>query len=192
MRTAALALLAALALGCAGGGGVPSQALGGPVTERLEMEPFPGWRQIADAHGRDGSRTEWVPAEQKSYGEPSDRLTLEVMLGKQTVSPREFATVRLTKLTTDCLTRTSDGPRAATEEGNDVAYVELTCMRAAGRALAVLFKVIRGHEALYVAQREFHYAANRAALRDARTYLADEVYLCPLARGTGRCAQKPE
>jgi hypothetical protein len=151
------------------------------------MEPFPGWSEIADSHTRAGARTEWVPAGQRS-GEPSDRLTREVMAGKQSLDPREFAVERLEQLTSDCLSRTNDGPRRATEEGNDVAYVELTCMRAGGRALAALVKVIRGHEALYVAQREFHYVPNSADLRAARTYLAQDVYLCPIVRGPGRCA----
>jgi len=177
-----------LALACAPGSGAPSGSLGRPVTERLEMEPFPGWREIADGQTRAGSRTEWVPAEQKS-GEPSDRLTREVLVGKQSVAPQAFALERLTALTSDCLSRSNDGPRRATEEGNDVAYVELTCVRAGIRSLAALFKVIRGHEALYVAQREFHYLPSRADLRDARAYLSDQVYLCPIARGSGRCAK---
>ena len=119
-----------------------------------------------------------------------DRLAREIFVGQQATAPRDFASERLRQLTSDCITTSSDGPRPATEEGNDVAYTEVTCMRADGWTLTALFKVIRGHEALYLAQRDFRYAPSHAELRDARNYLAKQVYLCPITRGIGRCARR--
>jgi hypothetical protein len=181
--------LTALACACAGGGGVPGEVLNDPITERLVMAPYPAatpWKQVSDRHTRGGSIAVWVPAGQ-DLEHARDLLTRQVILGRGKVAPSDLASELAKAYTERCPDARVGGPRRGTEDGNDVAYTEVSC----SLQQLVLLKVIRGHEALYAAQREFRREPEAAALREANAYLAEQVYLCPVIGGTGRCEHLP-
>src|SRR5262245_6405812 len=93
LRLASLCLSVVCLASCAGGGAVPTESLGDPLTEKLEMEPPDGWREAADVHTRGSSRLEWVPSDQKPK-DARDRLAREVLPGRQATAPRDFASAR--------------------------------------------------------------------------------------------------
>ncbi|HKC50462.1 MAG TPA: hypothetical protein VKF60_06685 [Myxococcota bacterium] len=180
-----LAALGLTALGCTLGGGVPGEALNDPITERLVMAPYPAappWRQVSDRHTREGSVAVWIPPDQDAKA-PRDSLTQRVLLGRGKLTASELASELAKDIARGCESARIEGPRRGTEDGNDVAYAEVTC----SFQQLVLLKVIRGHEALYVAEREFRDEPSAAALREANAYLAEKVILCPVMGGLGRC-----
>lgn len=188
------AALAALLAACATGGGLPGEALREPMAERLVMGPYPAespWKQVTERHTRDGSLVEWVPAGQAREG-AHDVLTRQTFFGRRDVGALALASDSAKAAALECGAARTDGPRPGTEDGNDVAYAEVTCSRGSGstRDALVLLKVIRGREALYLARCEFRALPSAARLREANAYLADQVYLCPLAGGIGRCAKR--
>lgn len=196
MNVAAPALVALLAaIGCAGGGGVPGEALYDPISERLVMQPYPAampWKQVSDRHTRDGSLTVWIPASQ-DLESARDLLRRRVVLRRGKFAASELASELANGIAKDCGIARSDGPVRATEDGNDVACATVTCSRGQGSThdALVFLKVIRGHEALYVAEREFRRELDAAGLREVNDYLARNVYLCPVTGGIGRCAHLP-
>jgi hypothetical protein len=194
LRSLGVVFVAVLQAGCAATGGVPSEAFGDPIAERLVVAPYPAqtlWKEVTDRHTRDGSLLEWVPADQERNG-ARDVLAQQTFFRPRDVSALELARDLAKRIALDCEVARTDGPRPGTEDGNDVAYAEVTCSRGSGstRDAQYLLKVIRGHEALYLAQREFGYEPSAAQLRQANAFLADQVALCPLAGGIGRCARR--
>jgi hypothetical protein len=189
----ALSLAAILVLGCTGGGGLPSEALGDPIAERLVLAPpaESPWKQVTERHTREGSLAEWVPADQARAG-ARDVLAQQTFFGRRTVTALDLASDSAKEAALGCGAARTDGPRPGTEDGNDVAYAEVTCARGSGSTREALFllKVIRGREALYLARREFAYSPSAVQLREANAHLASQVYLCPLAGGIGRCAKR--
>jgi len=186
LRLVALGLLAA----CGNPGALPSEAMYDPITERLIAAPYPAeppWRQVVDAHTREGTRAAWVPPDQDEE-RAADRLIEEALFGRQKTAPEELLAERAQKRAAapGCLMAQAGAPVRATEDGNDVAYGELGCP---GKSL-VLWKAIRGHEALYVVSREFGHPPGGEEVRAARAYLAEQVYLCPITGGYGRCARR--
>jgi hypothetical protein len=197
VKTTALmvGVLGLTALGCANGGGVPGEVLNDPITERLVMAPYPAatpWKQVGDRHTRSGSVSIWVPADQ-DLKSARDLLTERVVLGRAKLAASEFAAELAKDVARGCEAARTEGPRPGTEDGNEVAYAEVTCSLGQGATqdATALLKVIRGHEALYVAEREFRDAPSANELREANAYLAEQVYLCPVAGGMGRCVQRP-
>jgi hypothetical protein len=174
---------------CASASGTPGEALYDPITERFIMAPYPAaapWKQVSDRHRRGGSIAVWVPADQ-DLEHARDLLTKQMILGRNKVEASELASELAKGLAERCQDAHIEGPSRGTEDGNDVAYAEVSC----SLQQLVLLKVIRGHEALYAAQREFRREPDAAALREANSYLAEQVYLCPVSGGTGRCAHLP-
>ncbi|HTO09020.1 MAG TPA: hypothetical protein VMR86_18365 [Myxococcota bacterium] len=187
-RRAALAGLAAVSLACAGGGGVPGEALHDPYTEVLALGAYPPdapWPQVTDEHTREGTLAEWSPVA-REVRHPKDVLSEFVLFGRQETEPADAAQAEVIRIAKTCSSTHSDGPSAGSEDGNDVAYAAVTC---AGGSL-VLLKVIRGHEALYLVRREFAHAPASQERRAADAWLADQVYLCPVTGGIGRCAKR--
>ena len=176
-RPALLAVLAPL-LACAGGGGVPGEALHDPYTERLVMTPYPPdapWPQVTDSHTREGTLLQWAPPGSDPE-RPAEVLTQQVSFGGQNGFPNmdERASCR------------SGDSLHGTEDGNDVFYAELTC----DKGVTVFRKIIRGHEALYFVSRSFSHPPSAQERRAIDAYLRDQVYLCPIAGGIGRCARR--
>jgi hypothetical protein len=197
VKLAALALVALglTALGCETGGGIPGEAMGDPITEHLVMAPYPAataWKQVSDRHTRSGATTVWVPADQEPKS-ARDRLTRQVMFGRGKTAPAELASELAAEIAEACEGARTDGPRRRTEDGNEVAYAEVTCSLGQGakQDSLVLLKVIAGHEASYAAEREFRHLPSAAELRVANGYLAEQVFLCPVTGRTGRCAHPP-
>src|SRR5262249_30788036 len=147
---AALFLALAACLACEGAGGVPGEALHDPYTERLVVGPYPPdapWPQVTDEHAREGTLSIWAPDPLRK----ADNLTQQVLFGRQKTAPAEAAQQEVIRISKLCTSVQTDGPSPATEDGNDAAYAEVTC----ADGTTVLFKVIRGHEALYLVRREF-------------------------------------
>jgi hypothetical protein len=175
-RSVWLAALGAL-VACAGSGGVPSEALHDPYTERLVMAPYPPeapWPQVTDRHTREGTLLEWAPPGNDPE-RPTEVLGQQVLFGPRKAGWNlEVARCR------------SGGAHPGTEDGNDVRYEELTCEEGS----AEFHKIIYGHEALYDVFRRFSHAPSAQERRAIDAYLRDQVYLCPIAGGIGRCARR--
>ena len=188
MTRAALAVALTASLACQGAGGVPGEALHDPYTERLVMGAYPPgapWPQVTDDHTREGTLAEWAPAGSDAR-RPKDVLSQQVLFGREETAPADAARDELLRISKDCSSAKTDGPNPGTEEGNDVAYAEVTC----GDGSLVLFKVVRGHEALYLVRREFARAPSAQERRAADAWLAEQVYLCPITGGIGRCLRR--
>jgi hypothetical protein len=181
------ALLVALAscLACAGAGGVPGEALHDPYTERLVVGPYPPdapWPQVTDEHTREGTLSEWAPKPEPA----ADRLSQQVLIGRQATEAAEAAREEVLRISRACRSLRTDGPNPGSEDGNDVAYAEVGCADGS----LVLLKVIRGHEALYLVRRRFGASPSAQERRAIDAWLADQVYLCPITGGVGRCARR--
>src|SRR5262249_19740666 len=102
-------------------------------------------------------------------------------------SPDEAARAEQVEISKQgCFSVSAEGPTPGTEDGNDVAYAGVSCLDGS----LVLLKVIRGHEALYLVRRGFSAPPNPPEGRAIDAYLADQVYLCPITGGIGRCARR--
>jgi hypothetical protein len=187
-RVLALALCGLCA--CADPGALPSESRGEPISERFVVEPLPAaqpWRLASDQHSRQGAVRTWSPAGSSAEAS-SDLLRKETRFGAPKTAPSEVAREELARLAAACPGAQIAGPRTGTEDGNDVAYGEVTCRRPA----LVLLKVVSGREATYLAERTFQDPPGAQALRDANAHLAKQVYLCPIYARSGRCATRAE
>jgi len=185
-RRALAALLGCLAA-CAPNA-LPSESRRDPISERFVVEPWPAtppWKRTSDRHTRQGASSRWAP-EGAAPDAPGDSLWKEIRFGAQQAEASDFARDELARLAKDCPGAKVGGPHAGTEDGNDVAYGEVSCSRPA----LVLVKVIRGHEAQYLAERTFQDPPGAQALRAANAFMSERVYLCPIYAATGRCATR--
>ena len=177
--------------GSGGAGGLPSLASNGPMAEKLTCEPYAAggpWQQVMDRETRQGSTEIWVPQGEKlASARRRVRKNVAFNPGMTAVQAAQFS---LMDGLTGCDKGANpqlEGPDPGSEDGYDVAYGEATCSLAAIRH-HLLVKAIRGEEAVYSIEVRFNADPSAEEVKVARDFLAKDVYLCPVARGAGRCA----
>jgi hypothetical protein len=177
--------------GSGGGGGLPSLATNAPMAEKLTCEPYAAggpWQQVLDRDTRQGSTEIWVPQGQTLQG--AARRVRKNVAFNPAMTAVQAAQFSLIDGLTGCdkgAIPQLEGPDPGTEDGFDVAYGESTCALGAIQH-HLLVKAIRGQEAVYSIEVRFNADPSADELSVARDFLAKEVYLCPVARGAGRCA----
>ena len=200
-----IAALAALLLA-----GPAAQAAPAPAAEHLVMAPYPGppaWTSITDKVGANGFYHEHIPANQTVAGF-TDILTDQSFNDHAGFDPAAYLKVVFAGIPNACSGARVTGPQVLQEGGYAVAYGQVYCGRQNGKSFGVMifYKVISGHDSLYVISREFHtppsangallsfppgHEAQAAALLKAQSiadqYLANQVYLCGGPSTDTRC-----
>lgn len=180
--------------------------------ETFVVPPYPAnppWKAITNKENADQKLMEWIPANQ-SETVIDDILTEQVFYRLKNVDPAMFMQTIVKGTAQACDHVRVNGPTRKTESGYPVAYAQIYCGHQKGTTIDVdiFVKAIGGHDAMYVAQREFHRPAAfggvpgvvsfakgqdaqmkafTAAHAAADNYLVSQVHLC----AGSSCAPQP-
>jgi hypothetical protein len=137
------------------------------AAETLVVPPYPAsapWKKITDAHNAQQMMIEWIPADQNENA-IGDILTEQAFYGSP-LAPDAFVARFLSGVGGACRDARVNGPKMGTENGFPVAYAQAYCagQKGANKDVDIFLKAIRGHDALYVVQREFRRPATPGAV----------------------------
>lgn len=205
MRTRLLPLLLAALL--------TNTALAAETKETLKLAPYPAdrpWQEVTNTSNGDQWLREQIPADQKIEAY-KDILTAQSFPQQKNIDSAVFLKSLFSQIGAACERARVNGPKAQVEGGYPVAYAQVYCSKQKGAEFGVnmLFKVIKGADALYVVQREFRVPPSQTAgvtsftkdqmeqmmalmqnMSIADSYLVKSVYLCGQQATDTRCASR--
>jgi hypothetical protein len=178
--------------------------------ETLIVPPYPAatpWKKITDQHDTTQLMIEWIPADQNEDN-IADILTEQAFSTDQDAST--FVTGILKRVVGACRRASVNGPKSGVENGYPVAYAQAYCVGQTGanKDVDIFIKAIRGHDMLYVVQREFRrpavpnavpgitpfskdqlaeVKARLEAQGAANDFLVQQIQLCPSLQGSSTC-----
>jgi hypothetical protein len=180
--------------------------------ERLVFTPYPGdgkWKEITNKSGPDGWMRESIPSEQ-DVADIKDIITLQAFANLKSSDPANFLEGMMKRSRSACENVRVNGPNKREEKGQDVAYGQVYCGKQRGKDYGVnmFIKVLKGKDALYVVQREFHVPATAVggvtsfsadqmdkmkamikAINETNQYLAEGAFVCGPTDADVRCKQ---
>ncbi len=144
------------------------------AAETLSVSPYPAtalWKKITDRHDGQLTWIEWIPADQ-AVDDIHDILTEQILPTQKGTRAADFMTGFFKRIYAACTGLSVNGPNNRTEDGYDVAYGQAYCVgqKGAGKDVDIFLKVISGHDALYVVQREFRRPAVPGAVAGKRGF----------------------
>jgi len=132
---------------------------GGQAREQLAGPTYPDhqpWKMITNASDARHWQKEWIPADQQVESF-KDILSAQAFIGLANTDPATFLRGMLAHVPADCDHVSVNGPKAASENGVDVAYGQFYCGQVKGQNFGThsFIKVIRGTDAVYAINRDF-------------------------------------
>lgn len=181
-------------------------------SEHLVFTPYPEgtkWKEITNKGDTNGWMRELIPSEQ-DITNIKDIITVQAFSGPKLPDPSDFLKRMMKSSVSACENVRVNGPKGAEERGHDVAYGQVYCGKQNDKDYGVnmFIKVLKGKDALYVVQREFHVPvtavggvmsfsagqmdqmkAMMKATNETMKYLVDVVTLCATSDTDTRCSE---
>lgn len=180
-------------------------------TESLVVKPYPAvtpWKALPVKQNEKQKTEQWVPADQSETAF-RDLLAAYTDLKPLDKTPAAVMRTEIFFARIHCRAASVNGPKEGIENGYPVAYAQVYCVgnRDTNEDIDSFIKVIIGKSLNYTIIREFHRPAVPGAKpglsefpagkeAEAKTkleaeiadkFLVDQVQLCPLASGDGKC-----